>query len=235
MNLEELTRQAVQAALKAGELIRSYRDREVEVLHKEGGDTYASQVVTEVDRKAQDAILQVLGPYAEFGLAVLTEENEDDGSRFEKQCFWCIDPMDGTLPFIRKEPGYSVSIGLVAKDGSPQIGVVYDPVHEVLWQAAKGQGVRRNGEPWTLNPSSRELTFTYDRSFETRPERAGLAGTRGVCPFPWLEETSGDPVRGCRPQCLSCSRELTRLPFQVRQTAGGWWEPLGLCSHRLSV
>ena len=141
MNLEELTRQAVQAALEAGELIRSYRDREVEVLHKEGGDTYASQVVTEVDRKAQDAILQVLGPSCEkFGLAVLTEENEDDGSRFEKQCFWCIDPMDGTLPFIRKEPGYSVSIGLVAKDGSPQIGVVYDPVHEVLWQAAKGQG-----------------------------------------------------------------------------------------------
>ena len=88
MNLEELTRLAVQAALEAGELIRFYRDREVEVLHKEGGDTYASQVVTEVDRKAQDAILQVLGPSCEeFGLAVLTEENEDDGSRFEKQCF----------------------------------------------------------------------------------------------------------------------------------------------------
>ena len=172
MNLEELTRQAVQAALEAGELIRSYRDREVEVLHKEGGDTYASQVVTEVDRKAQNAILQVLGPSCEeFGLAVLTEENEDDGSRFEKKYFWCIDPMDGTLPFIRKESGYSVSIGLVAKDGSPQIGVVYDPVHEVLWQATKGQGVRRNDEPWTLNPSSQELTFTYDRSFEKRPER----------------------------------------------------------------
>ena len=136
MNLEN-DPAAVQAALKAGELGRSYRDREVEVLHKEE-DTYASQVVTEVDRKAQDAILQVLGPSCEeFGLAS-SEENRD-GSRFEKQCFWCIDPMDGTLPFIRKEPGYSVSIGLVA-DGSPQIGVVYDPVHEVLWQAAKGQG-----------------------------------------------------------------------------------------------
>ena len=57
MNLEELTRLAVQAALEAGELIRFYRDREVEVLHKEGGDTYASQVVTEVDRKAQELSL----------------------------------------------------------------------------------------------------------------------------------------------------------------------------------
>ena len=172
MNLKELTKHAVQAALDAGELIRSYQDREVEVLHKEGGDTYASQVVTEVDRKAQDAILQVLGPSCEeFDLAVLTEESEDDGSRFEKECFWCIDPMDGTLPFIRREPGYSVSIGLVAKDGSPLIGVVYDPVHDVLWQATKGEGILRNGEPWSLDASSKELTFTYDRSFAERPER----------------------------------------------------------------
>ena len=172
MNLKEVTKHAVQAALDAGELIRSYQDREVEVLHKEGGGTYASQVVTEVDRKAQDSILRILGPSCEeFDLAVLTEESEDDGSRFEKDFFWCIDPMDGTLPFIRKEPGYSVSIGLVARDGSPQIGVVYDPVRDVLWQATKGQGVRRNGEPWTLNVSSQELTFTYDRSFTDRPER----------------------------------------------------------------
>jgi len=172
MNLEKLTKQAVQAAREAGEVIRFHQDREVEVLHKEGGDTYASQVVTEVDRKAQDAILSILDPSCEeCDIALLTEENEDDGSRFEKEAFWCIDPMDGTLPFIRKEPGYSVSIGLVAKDGSTRIGVVYDPVCDVLWQATKGNGVRRNGEPWTLNAGGKELTFTYDRSFADRPER----------------------------------------------------------------
>ena len=172
MDLEALTKQAVQAAREAGEIIRSYQDREIDVLHKEGGHTYASQVVTEVDRKAQDAILQVLGSSCEeFDLAVLTEESEDDGGRLEKDAFWCIDPMDGTLPFIRKEPGYSVSIALVARDGSPQIGVVFDPVHDVLWQAAKGQGVRRNGEAWTMDTSSQELTFTYDRSFEDHTER----------------------------------------------------------------
>ena len=172
MNLEALTREASQAALEAGEIIRSHQNRDVDVVHKEGGDTYASQVVTEVDRKAQDAILQVLGPTCEeLDLAVLTEESEDDHGRLEKDFFWCIDPMDGTLPFIRREPGYSVSIGLVAKDGSPRIGVVYDPVHDVLWQATKGEGILRNGEPWTLDASSEELTFTYDRSFADHPER----------------------------------------------------------------
>ena len=171
MDLEALTREASQAALEAGEIIRSHQNRDVDVVHKEGGDTYASQVVTEVDRKAQDAILQVLGPTCEeLDLAVLTEESEDDHGRLEKDFFWCIDPMDGTLPFIRREPGYSVSIGLVAKDGSPRIGVVYDPVHDVLWQATKGEGILRNGEPWTLDVSSEELTFTYDRSFADHPE-----------------------------------------------------------------
>jgi len=172
MDLTALTKQAVQAAREAGGIIRSYQDREIDVLHKEGGHTYASQVVTEVDRKAQDAILKVLeSSCEECDLAVLTEESEDGGGRLEKDAFWCIDPMDGTLPFIRKEPGYSVSIALVARDGSPQIGVVFDPVHDVLLQATKGQGVRRNGEAWTMESQGEELTFTYDRSFEGRPER----------------------------------------------------------------
>ena len=173
IDLNDLTRKAVRASLEAGELIRSYQDQDVEVLHKEGGDTYASQVVTEVDQKAQEAILLILEPTCrEFDLALLTEESEDDGSRFEKEYFWCIDPLDGTLPFTRKEPGYSVSIALVSRQGLPQIGVVYDPVHDVLWQATKGQGILRNGIAWKMQPRGKELVFTYDRSFESHPERA---------------------------------------------------------------
>ena len=173
IDLNDLTRKAVRASLEAGELIRSYQDQDVEVLHKEGGDTYASQVVTEVDQKAQEAILRILEPTCrEFDLALLTEESEDDGSRFEKEYFWCIDPLDGTLPFTRKEPGYSVSIALVSRQGLPQIGVVYDPVNDVLWQATKGQGIQRNGIAWKMETKGKELVFTYDRSFESHPERA---------------------------------------------------------------
>lgn len=175
MDLVALTEQAAHAALAAGKVIQAGRAGEVTVESKEGGDTYASQVVTEVDRKAQDVILGTLEPICEaLDLAVLTEESEDDLTRLEKDFFWCIDPMDGTLPFIRGEPGYSVSIALVARDGSPQIGVVYDPVHDVLWQATKGEGVRRNGEAWSPPPSGEVLTFTYDRSFTDRPERESV-------------------------------------------------------------
>lgn len=170
MNFTELTEKAVKAASNAGQLIRSYRDKDVNVMQKEGGSTLASQVVTEVDRKSQDAILQVLLPTCdEFDIALLAEEDEDDRGRLESAYFWCIDPLDGTLPFINGQPGYSVSIGLVAKDGTPVIGVVYDPVHDVLYQATKGQGLRRNNERWSLMQDSQALTFTYDRSFAEDP------------------------------------------------------------------
>ena len=170
MNFTELTEKAVKAASNAGQLIRSYRDKDVNVMQKESGSTLASQVVTEVDRKSQDAILQVLLPTCdELDIALLAEEDEDDRGRLESAYFWCIDPLDGTLPFINGQPGYSVSIGLVAKDGTPLIGVVYDPVHDVLYQATKGQGLRRNNEWWLPTQDSQALTFTYDRSFAEDP------------------------------------------------------------------
>jgi fructose-1,6-bisphosphatase/inositol monophosphatase family enzyme len=174
-DLRGLTECAVDAALAAGKVTQGYCGGEVEVFSKKGGDTLASQVVTEVDRKAQDAILEVLRPSIDqYNLALLTEENEDDGSRFQQEYFWCIDPLDGTLAFSEGENGYAVSIGLVARDGSPQIGVVYDPVREVLWQAAKGQGVQRNGQRWKVNDRNHTLTFTYDRSFEAHPQFSSL-------------------------------------------------------------
>ena len=174
-DLRGLTECAVDAALAAGKVIQAYCGGEVEVFSKKGGDTLASQVVTEVDRKAQDAILEVLRPSIDqYNLALLTEESEDDGSRFQQEYFWCIDPLDGTLAFSEGENGYAVSIGLVARDGSPQIGVVYDPVSEVLWQAVKGQGVQRNGQDWKVTDRNHTLTFTFDRSFEAHPQFLSL-------------------------------------------------------------
>ena len=172
LDLQSLAGTAVAAARSAGQIISESSNQEIEVEHKDGGHTYASQVVTEVDRKAQDAILEILNPTCdEYDFALLTEESEDDHSRFQKEYFWCIDPLDGTLPFTKKEPGYSVSIALVAKCGKPQIGVVYDPVHDVLWEAAIGRGVKKNDQPWMMNSDLEVLTFTYDRSFEKHPER----------------------------------------------------------------
>ena len=54
----------------------SYRDTEVDVLKKDSGSTLASQVVTEVDRKSQEVILEVLLPTCdELDIALLVIPN----------------------------------------------------------------------------------------------------------------------------------------------------------------
>lgn len=165
-DLKKLCEVAVNAAIKAGSYINQQSKKKFEVSLKEDNGTYASQVYTEVDLKSQEIILEMLAPTVkEYNLALLTEEAEDDGSRFEKDYFWCIDPLDGTLPFIEKKRGFSVSIALVAKDGTPVIGVILDPMMNVLYQAIKGYGIKRNGKPWEwFEERNKYLTFIHDRS-----------------------------------------------------------------------
>ena len=169
MNFDQLLVAAIEAAEVAGKMIAESRPQHV--TRKEGGESLASQVLTEVDEKSQQMILEILAPtFAEFDLALLTEESEDDHSRFEKEFFWCIDPIDGTLPFIDGIPGYSVSIALVARDGTPHIGVVYDPVEHNCWHAMKGGGIFKNGQPWLFRDHGSRLQLITDRSFKDHPK-----------------------------------------------------------------
>lgn len=169
INLNDLCKTAIEAAKKAGQLINEYADKNVTVQNKEGADSLASQVVTEVDLKAQDIILKVLSPtISKYDLALLTEESVDDKSRLVKDYFWCIDPMDGTLAFTEKTPGYAVSIGLVSKTGEPQIGVVFDPLTKTLYHAIKGEGAFKNEmlwKPYLSSENATTFTLFMDRSF----------------------------------------------------------------------
>ncbi len=167
MNLNELKAIAVEAALEAGDLIRSYARKKVTIEHKEGGISYASQVVTEVDKKAEAIILKHLNPTLEkHNLALLSEETEDDNSRFEKPHFWCVDPLDGTLSFIEGRAGYSVAIALISKEGESVLGVVFDPVKSNLYVAQKSKGVSKNGKPWHPKIKNNFLTYVTDKKLE---------------------------------------------------------------------
>lgn len=172
-DLRILHDEACAIARDAGELIASYAQQGFAVSYKEGGCSLASQVVTEVDHKSDELIIDRLQEnMSRYDIGLLTEEREDDGSRFEKDYFWCIDPLDGTLAFTRSVAGYAVSIALVSKDGESQIGVVYDPLAEVMYSAVIGQGAWRNACAWQLpeNESIDELTVPVDHSLDERAD-----------------------------------------------------------------
>ncbi|MBK1876558.1 3'(2'),5'-bisphosphate nucleotidase CysQ family protein [Pelagicoccus mobilis] len=188
-HLSELRLLAVEAAKRAGAFVQERAGGALRVECKEAGDSEASQVVTEVDRQAQALILEFLQESTRaFDLGVLAEELGDDGSRFEKEHFWCVDPLDGTLPFTENRSGYAVSIALVSREGASKVGVVYDPRGEILYDAALGEGAKRNGVDWALEPSGdSNLRVFADRSlrksavFEAlRSGLEELAGERGL-------------------------------------------------------
>jgi 3'(2'), 5'-bisphosphate nucleotidase/myo-inositol-1(or 4)-monophosphatase len=168
-----LSQCAISAALQAGQVISNFDRKKLIVNTKQAGMSLASQVVTEVDHLSQAVILKNLAPSCDiYDVALLTEESPDDGNRLTKDYFWCIDPLDGTLPFIEGVHGYSVSIALVSRESVPMIGVIYDPVKQVLYHAIKGGGVFRHGKPWQLSkpPANKLLlNFISDRSFANYP------------------------------------------------------------------
>lgn len=175
MDLHLLTDIAIKAALSAGKIIQNHMNDDVTVNIKKGGESYASQVVTAVDKACETVILSHLLPSCkEFDIALLSEETEDDGSRFKEDYFWCIDPMDGTLAFINKQPGFSVSISLIAKDGTPNIGVVFDPSTNTLYHAIKGNGAYKNGSPWEIKHKNNHLTYVADQKLQDTTDAAEI-------------------------------------------------------------
>jgi fructose-1,6-bisphosphatase/inositol monophosphatase family enzyme len=162
-NLQQLCETAIEAARIAGKHISETRPKDIR--QDKEGDNLASQMLTEVDGQSQEMILQTLQPtFGEFDIALLTEESPDDGSRLEKDYFWCIDPIDGTLPYIEGVPGYAVSIALVSREGLPHIGVIYDPIEHTLYHAVRGQGAFRNSRPWEIGDLGSRLGIFTDRS-----------------------------------------------------------------------
>jgi myo-inositol-1(or 4)-monophosphatase len=134
----EFLRAAEDAARLGGQVLRSWSSR-FTVREKS-----RSNLVTEADLASQTAIVDLLrGRFPHHGL--LGEEDlGHDESPGEYR--WIIDPLDGTTNYVHGFPYYAVSIGL-EHQGEVIAGVVYDPVHDELFAAVKGQGATLNRRP----------------------------------------------------------------------------------------
>lgn len=168
IQLEDLARTARVAAETAGRYIAAEFEHVHSSMRKSAGKSLASQVVTEVDQESQRLILDSLAHSIKtYDLGLLTEEMKDDGSRFEKDYFWCIDPLDGTLPFTEQQPGFAVSVTLIDQQGQPLIGVVVDPFDEEIYQVTRGKGFTINDLSLTFQSKIEgRLVCHFDRSFE---------------------------------------------------------------------
>lgn len=68
----------------------------------------------------------------------------------ESDYVWVCDPVDGTAMYARHIPVAVFSLALVI-DGTPYVGVVYDPFTDSLYSAIKGKGAYKNNEKISVN------------------------------------------------------------------------------------
>jgi myo-inositol-1(or 4)-monophosphatase len=132
--MHPLLNTAVKAARRAGSIInRASLDRGGLLVRAKGKNDF----VTQVDKAAEDAIIQILRQaYPDH--AILAEESGLTESA-KNEYRWIIDPLDGTTNFIHGFPQYCVSIA-VQHRGATVHGVVYDPTRNELFTASKGAG-----------------------------------------------------------------------------------------------
>ena len=135
--MSEIVKIAIQAALKAGEILRKSFMAPCQISVKSG----FHNLVTEFDKAAELAIInEIKLHYPDHSF--LAEES--GGSPNHDSVLWIIDPLDGTLNFVHHIPLFSVSIAAYFEQDL-QVGVIYIPMVNELFVAVKGKGATLNG------------------------------------------------------------------------------------------
>jgi myo-inositol-1(or 4)-monophosphatase len=82
------------------------------------------------------------------------EEGHTQGMAPEEGHFtWLVDPIDGSMNFLRGYPQYAISIAVL--DGSePVAACIMDPVRHEVFSASRGQGADCNGTALHVAPTT---------------------------------------------------------------------------------
>lgn len=167
IDVDELMRVAEHAARAGGAIVCDRFGRAREVQQKAPGDW-----VSEADLSSERAIRDVL----ERGSKLPVFGEEQGGDAFDTG--WLVDPLDGTANFLHGFDAVGVSVGLI-EDGVPVAGVVYAPLLDRCFTAARGRGAFRDGTRMSVSGRApaqaivatgfpfrrKELLDQYERAF----------------------------------------------------------------------
>jgi len=100
-----------------------------------------STPVTLADREAESEMRRLINlHYPEHGIMGEEFGNEN----IENDFVWVLDPIDGTTSFISGRPIFGTLIGLLFQ-GSPEMGLINQPILRERWFGVKGQKTTFNG------------------------------------------------------------------------------------------
>jgi len=132
MNLTELLLLAIRVSLQGGQEILDVYKTKFVVDHKEDNSP-----LTLADQKSHDIIFSGL---SESVYPIMSEEGVELEYEARKRWseYWCVDPLDGTREFVKRNGEFTVNVALIRNE-SPILGVIYVPVQDLLYAAADGK------------------------------------------------------------------------------------------------
>ncbi|MBN1764722.1 MAG: inositol monophosphatase [Sedimentisphaerales bacterium] len=116
------------------------------------------QLVTPADKECQDIIVaHIKEKFPDHG--IIAEEGPDGAMLKEipknkTDFWWVIDPIDGTRNYAHGGAQYVVSIGII-KNGTPILGVIYDPNTNYLYYGKSGKNAFIVGMPPDINKATK--------------------------------------------------------------------------------
>lgn len=129
---------AKEAAITAGKaILEIYQDMEdIKVEYK-----MDESPLTQADKIANNIIVKLLKKrFPQY--AILSEEENDNQDRLNREYCFIVDPLDGTKEFLKRNGQFTVNIALAYRH-KVVMGVIYVPVTRELYFAAEGFGAFR--------------------------------------------------------------------------------------------
>lgn len=133
--------------------------------------------ITMADRRAHEVIKTYLG---KIRIPILSEEGREllYEERKAWDLFWLVDPLDGTLEFLKCNGEFTVNIALMV-DNHPTIGVIYVPYKGLLYFNDPDRGAfKREGVVATA-----DMEWSYAELFD------------GACLLPLVEPSEERPLK----------------------------------------
>lgn len=179
LDLEKLAQQAHRVAEEAGRAVMKFYER-VEVLVPQFKSDRSP--LTVADQASHEILVKQLSDTSvvDQHFPVLSEEGSHVAftERQRWKYYWCVDPLDGTKDFLKRDDEFTVNIALI-HEHRPIIGVIHAPALQksyVAWE--------KGGAYCYVGDARQQLTTTRPL---VRPLRVLVSRYHGIESLqPWL-------------------------------------------------
>ena len=124
-------------------------------------------LVTQYDRAVQELLMERLSA-ALPGARFFCEEN-DRHDDLQAEHLFIIDPIDGTMNFVRRLNHSAISVAYT-RFGRVEAAAVYNPYVDEMFSAVRGEGAFLNGKPIHVDPAPLGETVICFGSAPYNPE-----------------------------------------------------------------